>query len=190
MTIQAIDAGLYHDVAGFYARIARNQPKWWGKVKVELIAYIQICCYSILISVFLCQQLQVEDYDLSYAGCSFQVILNQTMYALGFDWKYADEWPTLTMEGFQEKLIITKRWSSDLTASRSPLTVVSRPCARTFEARKSALLNALLYVNNICGYKIGDLHFAEYILRCSQTWWWSTCVFINLVSNWTLGLDI
>jgi hypothetical protein len=66
------------------------------------------------------------------------------MYALGFDWKYADEWPTLTTEGFQEKLIMTKTGSSDSSTSRPPLTVVSRPCARTFEARESALLNALL----------------------------------------------
>jgi hypothetical protein len=131
---------------GFLCKDCSNQPKWWGKVKVELIAYIQICCYSkaLFLYLFLCQQLQVEDYDLSYAGCSFQAILNQTMYALGFDWKYADEWPTLNTEGFQEKLIITKRWSSDPPASRSPLTVVSRPCARTFEARESAVLNALL----------------------------------------------
>jgi len=92
------------------------------------------------------------------------------MYALGFDWKYADECPTLTMEVFQEKLIMSKRGSSDPPTSRPLLTTVSRPCARTFEARESALLNALLYVNNICGYKIGDLHFAEYIIRRSQTW--------------------
>ena len=92
------------------------------------------------------------------------------MYALGFDWKYDNEWPTLTMEGFQKKLVMTKRGSSDPPTSRPSLSVVSRPCARTFEARESALLNALLYVNDICGYHIGDLHFAEYIIQRSQTW--------------------
>jgi hypothetical protein len=61
----------------------------------------------------LCQQLQIKDYDLTYVGYSFEAILNHTMYALGFDWKYADIWPALTMEGFQEKLIMTKRGSSD-----------------------------------------------------------------------------
>jgi hypothetical protein len=35
------------------------------------------------------------------------------MYAFDFDWKYVDEWPTLITEGFQEKLIMTKRGSSD-----------------------------------------------------------------------------
>ena len=99
-----------------------------------------------------------------------KAILNQTMYALGYDWKYTDEWPTRTTVGFQEKLLATKRGSSDPTTSQPPLTVVSRPCARTFEARESALLNALLYVNDICGYKNGDLHFTEYIIRHSQTW--------------------
>ena len=112
------------------------------------------------------------------------------MYALGFDWKYANEWPTLTMEGFQEKLIMTKRGSFDPLTSWPLLTVVSRPCAHTFEARESALLNALLYVNNICGYKISDLYFAEYIIRHSWTWRWSTCACMNFVCNWTLGLDI
>ena len=92
------------------------------------------------------------------------------MYALGFDWN-ADEWTTLTTKGFQEKLIMTKRRSSDPSSSQPLLSVISRPCARTFEARKSALLNVLLYVKDICGYKIGDLHFAEYKIRRSQTWW-------------------
>jgi hypothetical protein len=65
---------------------------------------------------------------------------------------------------------MTKRGSSDPLTSRLPLIVVSRPYARTFEARESTLRNALLYVNNICGYKIGDLHFTECIIRRSQTW--------------------
>jgi hypothetical protein len=73
------------------------------------------------------------------------------------------------MEGFHEKLIMTKRGSSDPPTSWPSLTVVSRLCARTFEERESALLNALLYVNNICGYKISDLHFAKYIIQRSQT---------------------
>jgi hypothetical protein len=62
------------------------------------------------------------------------------MYALGYDWKYADEWPTLATEGFQEKLLATKRGSSDPPL----LTVVSRPCARTFEARERESIIACL----------------------------------------------
>jgi len=90
------------------------------------------------------------------------------MYALGYDWKYADEWPTRTMAGFQKKLLATKRGSSDPSTTPPPLTIVSRPYARTFEARENALFNALNYINDICGYHIGDLHFAELIIRESQ----------------------
>jgi hypothetical protein len=45
------------------------------------------------------------------------------MYALGYEWKYADDWPTLTAEGFQAKLYATKRGSPNSLL----LTVVSRP---------------------------------------------------------------
>ena len=78
--------------------------------------------------------------------------------------KYAAERPTLATEGFQDKLFVTKRGSNPPT-SRPPLIVVSRPCARTYEARESALLNALLYVNAILSYYIGDLHYAKFIVR-------------------------
>ena len=74
------------------------------------------------------------------------------MYALGYDWKYADEWPTRTTKGFQEKLLVTKRGSSDPPTSQPPLSIISRPRAHTFEARESAVLNALIYVKDICGY--------------------------------------
>jgi hypothetical protein len=100
----------------------------------------------VLISIFSVNTLlQVEDYDLTYAGCSFKTILNQTMYALGYDWKYADEWPTCSTTRFQEKLLATKRGSSDPPTSWPPLNVDSRPCACTFEARETALFNALNY---------------------------------------------
>jgi hypothetical protein len=75
--------------------------------------------------------------------------------------KYADERPPRTTAGFQEKLLITKRGSFDPPTSQPLLTVVIRPYARTFEARESAIFNALNYINDICGYHIGDLHFTE-----------------------------
>jgi hypothetical protein len=88
------------------------------------------------------------------------------MHALGYEWKYADDWSTLTTEGFQMKLLATKRGQSDPLS----FTVVSRPCARTFEASESALLHALDFINDVYGYHIGDLHFTDYIMRRSQLW--------------------
>jgi hypothetical protein len=86
------------------------------------------------------------------------------MHALGYEWKYADDWPTLTSEGFQAKLLASKRGSVD----PSPLTVVSRPCAHTFEARESALVHALDFVDVVCGYHIDDLHYTDLIMRRSH----------------------
>jgi hypothetical protein len=87
------------------------------------------------------------------------------MYQLGYDWKYAHEWPTLTTEGFQAKLLATER--GDPLTSRAPLNV-SRPCGRSYEARESGLVNALVFINDIFGYHIGDVYFTELILRESQ----------------------
>jgi hypothetical protein len=86
------------------------------------------------------------------------------MYALGYEWKYANDWPTLTAEGFQAKLYATKRGSPNSLS----LTVVSRPCGRSYEARESVLSNTLDFINEICGYKIGDLHFTEFMIRHTQ----------------------
>jgi hypothetical protein len=88
------------------------------------------------------------------------------MYQLGYDWKYAHEWPTLTTEGFQTKLLVTMR--GDPPTSRAALNVVSRPCARSCEGRESGLVNALVFINDIFGYHIGDLHFTKLILHESQ----------------------
>jgi hypothetical protein len=70
------------------------------------------------------------------------------------------------MEGFQAKLLVTK--GGDPSTSRAPLNVVSRPCAHSCEARESALVNALVFINDVFGYHIVDLHFTELIIRESQ----------------------
>ena len=46
---------------------------------------------------------------MTYAGCSFEAILNQVMNGLGYDWQYAYEEPILTTAGFQAKLVATKK---------------------------------------------------------------------------------
>ena len=70
------------------------------------------------------------------------------------------------MEGFQAKLLATKR--GDPPTCRAPLNVVSRPCARSCEARKRALVNVLVFINDIFGYHTDDLHFTELKIRESQ----------------------
>jgi hypothetical protein len=86
------------------------------------------------------------------------------MYCLDYDCKYTHERPTLTTEGFQAKLVATKR--GDPPTSETGLKVISRPCARSCEARESALVNSLVFINN--HFHIGDLHYTELIMLESQ----------------------
>ena len=102
---------------------------------------------------------------MTYAGCSFEAILNQVMDALGYDWQYANDEPTLTTAGYQAKLVATKM--GDPPTTRPPLNVVSTPCARKCEATENVLFNTLLFIDEFFGYKIGDLHFFELVvLNC------------------------
>ena len=91
--IQAINADMRHDVEGFCASIAQNNRSDVVKSNSNLSlisGFVVICCKAWFFRFF-CQHLQVEDYDLTYKGCNFEAILNQTMYQLGYDWKYAHE---------------------------------------------------------------------------------------------------
>jgi hypothetical protein len=83
--IQAINVGSRHDVKGFCARIAQSNKNNVVKSKSNSKLISRFVVIGKLGSHihFFCQHLQVEDYDLTYAGCSFEAILNQTMYRLG-----------------------------------------------------------------------------------------------------------
>ena len=76
-----------------------------------------------------------------------------------YGWEFAG--PAATTHGFQERVRVTI-----LSASpRTLLTVVGRPCARSCEARESALVNTLLYITYGLGYEINDLHYNLYMMR-------------------------
>ena len=81
------------------------------------------------------------------------------MYQLGhYRWEYGG--PVLTSEGIQEKILVTR--SED---SRPLLIVISRPCGRSCEVRKSALVNTLRYISDILAYEMNDLHFSKYMVQ-------------------------
>ena len=81
------------------------------------------------------------------------------MYHLGrYKWEYGG--PILTSKGIQEKILVTR--SED---SQPMLIIVSRSCERSCEARESALVNTLRYINDILAYEMNDLHFSEYVVR-------------------------
>jgi hypothetical protein len=85
------------------------------------------------------------------------------MTRLGCVWRYAYERPVLTTEGFQAKLLVTT--IGDPPTARPRMTVLSRPCPQSCEAKESVLLHTLLWLNNVKACRIGDLHYTELILR-------------------------
>jgi hypothetical protein len=59
----------------------------------------------------------------------------------------------------------------DLATSRPLLIVVSRPCARTCEASESALLNVLLYIDDlIVIYKLLLISFILILKHMYSLW--------------------
>jgi len=77
-----------------------------------------------------------------------------------YEWQFAG--PTATTHGFQERVLVRRVSASP----RHLLTVVGRPCARSCEARESALVNTLLYITDGLAYKINDLQYNIYTMRC------------------------
>ena len=76
-----------------------------------------------------------------------------------YEWQFAG--PTTTTHGFQEHVLVTRVSASP----RHLLTVVGRPCARSYEARESALVNTLLYITDGLAYEINDVHYNYYMIR-------------------------
>lgn len=43
-----------------------------------------------------------------------------------------------------------------------------RPCARYYEAKESALIHALIHLNDTLRYKIGDIRYMDYAIACCE----------------------
>ena len=52
-----------------------------------------------------------------------------------------------------------------LASQRHLLTVIGRPCARSCEARESALVNTLLYITDGLTNEINDMDYNLYVMR-------------------------
>jgi len=63
-----------------------------------------------------------------------------------------------TTDGHQYYLKITNG-----AIGRSVGSIYGRPCLRVCEARESALLWALHFIDDVCGYRIRDIHYHEWI---------------------------
>ena len=87
--------------------------------------------------------MQIALQDLTYAACGFWAILDQAMEQLGYDWDfYNGNLGQLTTEGRQYCIRITNRGSG-----HSVGYIFGRPFVRYCEARESALIRALDFID-------------------------------------------
>ena len=98
--------------------------------------------------------MQIALQDLTYAACSLWAILDQGTEQLGYNWDFCNgNLGQLTVEGRQYCIRITNRGSG-----RSVGYIYGRSCHRSFEARESAIVRALAFIDS-CGYRIRDINY-------------------------------
>ena len=93
-------------------------------------------------------------HDSTYAALSLLAILDQATEKLGYDWEYyIGNLGQHTTTGCQFCIRFTN--GAD---GCSIGYIYGRPCHQSFEARESAIVRALAFIDS-CGYKICDINY-------------------------------
>ena len=104
--------------------------------------------------------MQIALQDLTYAACGLWAVLDQATEQLGYDWNFCNgNLDQLTIEGRQYCIRITNRGSG-----RSVGYIYGRPFYRYCEARESALIWALTFIDTN-GYIICDINYHIWLQR-------------------------
>ena len=104
--------------------------------------------------------MQITLQDLTYATCGLWAILDQATEQLGYDWDfYNGNLGQLTIEGRQYRIRINNRGSGRLVGY-----IYGRPFFRYCEARESALIRALDFIDT-SGYIIYDINYHKWLQR-------------------------
>ena len=106
--------------------------------------------------------MQIVLQDLTYATCGLCAVLDQAIEQLGYDWDFCNgNLGQLIIEGRQYCIRITNRGSGCSVGY-----IYGRPFFRYCEARESALIRALDFIDT-SGYIIRDIIYGyRYMLVC------------------------
>jgi len=131
-----------------------------GKIFTDTRLVFICCYYSNIVLWFFCFSihLQISLHDCTYAICGFAAILDQAIEQLGYDWDYDGHLGQYTTEGWQCALKLT-----DAANGRSVGYIYGRSRLWRCEPRESAVIRALSYIDDDCGYKIKDIHFHQWL---------------------------
>ena len=93
-------------------------------------------------------------HDNTYAALGLSAILDQAMEILSYDWEYCTgNLSQHTTVGCQFSIRFTN-WDND----RSVGYIYGYPSHQSFEARESAIVQALAFIDG-CGYRICDINY-------------------------------
>ena len=96
----------------------------------------------------------------TFAAMSLEEILCQAVEQLGY--YSTDEGPVHTREGLYQGSF---QFRTTLDPTVEPMfTVYSKALPRWSEAKDSALIRALNFIDDALGYKIDDVNYVEYLL--------------------------
>ena len=99
-------------------------------------------------------RLQLVLHDSTYATLGLSTILDQATERLGYDWEYyTGNLGQHTTTGRQFYIRITNGANG-----RSVGYICGRPCHRSFEARESAIVRVLAFIDSY-GYRIRDINY-------------------------------
>mgnify|MGYP006913713913 CR=1 FL=1 len=96
----------------------------------------------------------------TFAAMSLEEILCQAVEQLGY--YSTEEGPVQTREGLYQSSF-QFRTTPDPTAEPM-FTIYGKALPRRSEAKDSALIRALIFIDDALGYKIGDVKYVDYLL--------------------------
>ena len=104
------------------------------------------------------------DGEYTIAAVSFRAIPNQVMDNLGLTFMSGEPYFTRDLR-FQAKLSFCR-----VSQQNTPLfDICCSICGRHWEAEESAVVRALVYIDEVLGWTIGDLNYLRYLqLRAFQ----------------------
>ena len=103
-------------------------------------------------------------FDNTLTAKSLQDILCQALEKLGYHW-YEGGTPR-TREGLHQTSIEVRSMPSPTTEPM--FTVYGKALHRRCETKDSALIRALIFIDQTLGYKIGDVKYAQYLLLANN----------------------
>ena len=93
-------------------------------------------------------------HDSTYAALGLSAILDQAMERLRYDWEYYTR-------NLGQHTTVGRQFCIRFTNGANGCSVgyiYGRPCRRSFEARESAIVRALAFIDS-CGYRIRDINY-------------------------------